>query len=563
MKVRRFLLPLALAAGLAAQVRPQPSPNAPAGPPLKPGSLEGTVTNSLTHAPIPKATVSMASGKAYSRVAITDEGGRFQIGNVEPGRYQVEYVRAQGYLYQAAARSVSSAQIVVAEDQRVTGIALELLPLCAIGGKVVDDAGEPLQDAQVAVMAYDYSSGSKKLVTVDGATTDDRGEYRVFHLKPGRYLVRAWMPPPGAIQHGPPSAEALPANIRRDPAESGYLPVFYPNGSDASQGTATYLPPGGEVGGINFRLHSVPVYHIRGKLEGAGPSQQVFSVIAAPCPGSGASAGAAQYSANIRPDGRFDVAGAGPGVYCLSLTLSGGGRERAYASETVTVSNRSQDGVTLVSQPAFPIPGVVEFDGLAGDPPPLMVGLEATDSMPGTNPLSAQPKDGRFTLTGATPGTYCVKLYRLAPAMYLKSMRYGTEDVSQGLIHLRAGGAALTLVVGTDAGQLSGTVRAANNDPAISLPVTIAPPDHLSNRRDLFRTARTDSAGQFQVTGLAPGEYKIYAWDDPDVPMAEETDFRSAFSTYATLVTIDAKAQATVQVKAIPADEIQRVKERF
>jgi carboxypeptidase family protein len=552
MRLRRVLLPLLLVSVLEAQP--------------KPGVLEGTVVNSATRAPVPKAAVSMASGPvsaritippsgdSFSRAGTTDENGKFRIANVEPGTYHVEYVRAPGYAYEP----FRPLDIVVAEDQRVAGIALELLPLGTISGKVVDNDGEPLLGAQVAIMEYRYSNGSKSLRTVDGAVSDDRGEYRIFHLRPGRYFVNAWLPP-GQIHNGVLQADWLPPNTHRDTPESGYLPVFYPNGADASQASRILVPPGGESGGINFQLRAVPVYHIRGKLTGLDAAGAGASVLASQCPEPD---GAAEYGAKVQSGGRFDISGVTAGVYCLTLAQSGFSRT-LYAGDTVTVADRNLESVALRGTAAFTVPGTLRFEGLSGDEPEAVVFLApAARSGPGANNALVE-EGGKFALEGSVPGSYSVRVNRLPPTMYLKSVQYGDQEIPDGVVTLRPGGAPLRLVVGTDAGQLSGSVQTESGDAAGSLPLTIVPAGQLASRADLLRWEQTDSAGHFNVNGLAPGDYQIYAWGDPNVPMAESAEFRQEFANRAAAATISGGAQTTVQLKVIPADEISAVKARF
>jgi hypothetical protein len=510
------------------------------------------VTNSQTHGPIRKATVSMTNDLGFSRLGQTDESGKFQIPNAEPGNYHVEYIRAPGYFYQPSGRKT---QIAVAEDQAVTGIALELIPLGAISGKVVDDAGEPLIGAQVAIMAYGYSTGARVLESVDGALTDDRGQYRVFHLKPGRYFVHAWLPVGGQPHE---MLGALPLNTHRNIVEMAYAPVFYPDATDVSQATATLLTPGGDVNGIDFRLRSVPGYHIRGQVANLPDSQQA-SVVASPCNAAGQPSLGAQYLTRIEAGALFDLGGVVPGGYCLAVGVNGFG-QKEYANGIVTVTNRGVDGVRLMLEPKFPISGTVQADGQSVDLPPFSISLDGSSLMTG---MRAFQNAGKFVIPAVAPGDYHLKVSGLLPGAYLKSFHYGTEDASDGLIHVRSGAPALTLQVGLDAGHLGGTVQTAAGAPAVNLPVTIAPAGHLANRRDLIRSIFTDDTGRFQVEDLAPGDYQAYAWDDPDVPMAVDAAFRQAFFTQSTAVTVAATAQTSVQLKLIPADDIRKVKERF
>jgi hypothetical protein len=525
-------------------------------PPSKPGSLEGVVLNTATRAPVPKATVSFASGaswpernlgaRQFSRVATTDENGKFRVGALDPGAYHVEYVQAPGYMYENS----RSAPITLAEDQRLTGIVLELMPLGAISGQVLDSDGEPLPFAQIAVMQYRYSNGVKSLHTVDGATTDDRGRYRVFRLPPGHYFVNAWLPP-GQVRHGTLQSDWLPANTHRATPELGYVPVFFPNGADASQATAVSLAPGGDTGGIDFRLRGVPVYHIRGKLSGYDPAGPPASVLVAPCP---APDGAAEYGAKIQPDGRFDVSGVAAGAYCLTLTQSGDTRT-LYAAETaVTLTNRSLDAVALRGMPAFAVPGVVRVEGPPTDTDDVIIFAEPVASA--ITPNTALVENARFSLEASVPGKYRIRANRLPPNMYLKSVNYGERDLPDQAAALRPGGAVLTVILGGDAGQVNGAVHSDGGEVSGNVVISV-------ERDGESQWSPVDFGSHFLVPNLAPGDYKIYAWDDPDPSLTNLAEFRQEFSSRAVSVTVNAGAAATVELKLIPADEIRKVKQRY
>jgi hypothetical protein len=211
----------------------------------------------------------------------------------------------------------------------------------------------------------------------------------------------------------------------------------------------------------------------------------------------------------------------------------------------------------LAQAPKFTVPGDALVDG-PGELPSLTISLDSTP--PGIHAQGELSRDGTFALDGVSAGAYRVSVRGLTPPMYLRAMRYGADDVAEGIVNATADGDTLTLVLGTDSGRLSGTVQTSSGEPASNIPVTIAPPDELANRLDLLKSVRTDTAGHFQAAGLAPGEYKVYAWGDPDVPMAESAEFREEFANRATAVTIDPVGAATVQVKAIPAEEIRKAK---
>ena len=516
----------------------------------KPGTIEGAVLNSANGAPVPHATLSIAGTRDYSRVTTADDAGKFRFADLEPGPYRVEYVAAPGYVYQPPTLQA----FTVAEDQHVQGVSLELLPFGVIGGRVVDEDGDPIPGVQIAIMQF-QSVTSGKGHTADGAITDDRGMYRAFHLRPGRYFVNAWLPP-GKIQYGVLQKDWMPPNTHRDAPEMGYLPVFYPTGADVSQASPINLAPGAQLGGIDFRLRGVPVFHIRGRLTGA-PSGRQTSVLASPCH---APPGAAEYGAALGRDDHFDIAGVSSGVYCLTLWETGFTRTR-YVNDTVTVSDRNLDGVELHGLAAFPVSGVLRFENLSGDVPDVAVFLAPAPDNP-VNPIIAQvPEGGKFVLEGSVPGAYRVQVNRLPPNFYLKSVQIGDQESPDAMVTLHPGGGALTVVVGADAGQLTVTVE---TDKARSAPITVsmAPSGSLANRGDLLRSMIAGPDGRAMLLGLPPGEYKVYAWDDPHPPF-NVPEVLQEFSSRAATVTITAGGSTTTTVKAIPADEIAKAQARF
>ena len=73
----------------------------------------------------------------------------------------------------------------------------------------------------------------------------------------------------------------------------------------------------------------------------------------------------------------------------------------------------------------------------------------------------------------------------------------------------------LDVVLASDGGQVEGVVSDANDKPVLGATVVLIPNDAaLRTRFDYTRDAVTDQAGHFELKGVAPGEYKLFAWDD-------------------------------------------------
>jgi len=450
----------------------------------------------------------------YSHVVLSDEAGKFQVPNLEPGPYQIEYVRAPGYFYQPHSRLA----IDVTADQTAS-VRIELTPLGVISGKAADPSGDPIAGAHITVVGYNYSKGTRTLEAVDGATTDDRGDYRVFNVKPGRYIVMASVP--SAATRGP-GLERLPPGTIHAGVEMGFAHQFFSGGSDVTQATTIVVPPAGEISGIDFRLRSVPVYHIRGKIANNNESEQAPAIAARPCGHSGVADELERFG-GAALKGTFDVGGVTPGVYCL--TMAGAGwRTSQDVSDSVTITDQSVDGIIVRDEKPFILMGTVEMEGNPGD----VQGSFSLDSVSGRLrvPLFGYWQQGKMTVQNVTPGDYRVGLNGSA-SVYIKSVQVGTDDAPDAIIHVRGAEPPIHLVIGSDPARLIGKVRTEAGEPVSLVTVTIAPIGPLANRLDLVRTTVTNSAGEFSAVGLAPGNYRIFAWGDADLPMAADRDFRA------------------------------------
>jgi hypothetical protein len=82
-------------------------------------------------------------------------------------------------------------------------------------------------------------------------------------------------------------------------------------------------------------------------------------------------------------------------------------------------------------------------------------------------------------------------------------------------------GAALTI-------YSSSRVDFGSGKPVNGMRITLAPDGPLSNRTDLIRTIFTN--GEFKLTDLAPGSYRIFAWEKFEFELAQSPEFLSLFS---------------------------------
>jgi hypothetical protein len=68
---------------------------------------------------------------------------------------------------------------------------VRLMPAAIVSGEVLDEFNDPVPDVEIRVLAIQMKLGQMYLRVAGKAITDDRGQYRVPGLHPGKYYVVA------------------------------------------------------------------------------------------------------------------------------------------------------------------------------------------------------------------------------------------------------------------------------------------------------------------------------------------------------------------------------------
>jgi hypothetical protein len=145
------------------------------------------------------------------------------------------------------------------------------------------------------------------------------------------------------------------------------------------------------------------------------------------------------------------------------------------------------------------------------------------------------------------------------PGKYVKSIRLGDRENNSGEIDLSEHtSASLSLVLGADGGEVDGMVQNSSGQPAAATQVTLAPATEYDARSDLLKRAVTDASGNFQIKDVAPGEYKIFAWESDPEGSSQNAEFRKPFEIKSAAVTVGPKEKASVQVNVITADDVEK-----
>jgi protocatechuate 3,4-dioxygenase beta subunit len=567
-----LLTTVTVAAALLAQtplrVTPtRPAPNSPSASPTdntpskKPGTAEGVVINSVTGQPVKKATVTLRGFRnAVAYAAVTDAAGHFLVENMEPGRYQA-MASGDGFIPDRVRGNLFAASIDIAEEQHVKNITVKLMPLGLASGHVVDEDGDPIAGANVAAQRYVYNSGRKQLNFAGNATTNDLGEFQMLDLQPGRYYFQLTY-----NRYRPP----IPGHVIGKLADETYPITYYPSVLDIGQASLLEVTAGGQLSNVDFRLHKTRSYHVRGKVVDAN-GQAARNAFVQILPAGGGFF--PRLSAPLQPDGSFDVGGVMSGSYALLSQRQEGGTP-VYARKSINVGDQDVDDVALVLTPGFDISGSVQVEGAppvapkpdgsqpAPQPRRLQVTLQSAERI-GPIPRALVEDDGTFVLHNVMGSVYQINTFS-GPGQYLKTIRFGDRDIPGAEIDLtQQSGGSLKLVFGTDGGQIDGTVQNKTGDNAAGIMVLVAPGEEFEGRGDLFKQAMTDESGHFHVQDVAPGNYKVFAWEEYDYMTSRSPEVRKIFESKAASVSVGANGRESIQLKAISGEDVAAEKSRL
>jgi hypothetical protein len=514
----------------------------PPNPPAK-ASLEGHVVNAVGGEPLRKVRLSLRMNVAggsqqrqsgqvqvmfVSIAAQTDATGKFVFENVDPGDYQLT-ARRDGFATEtlgALTEGKKREPVVLAPGDRKSGLVIKMTPHAVISGRVVDEDGDPIQGVPVSTMVYEYTSRGRELVEGRSTSTDDRGEYRMFDVPAGKYLLK--FAHRGMRMGRPDDAEYFAA-------------TYFPGVPEPANAAPLEIKAGQQLNGIGIALRKARLATIRGRVI-APPNVSVSVGLMI-----STDRGTSSTSNSIEDkEYRFMLPGLAPGpVYITANYMFNG--QRFNAQLPVEVGSSDINGLELRPGPPLEIPGTVRIDGQSTEKVGLM---QISAQVPGRGASESVKDDGTFLLRGLSTDRYRIAVNR-APSLYIKSIQWGTSDITTELLDLTVGlppRPELSIVLGADGAQIEGAVMN-DKEPAEGAVVTLIP---TGNRRapQYFKNATVGSNGRFTLRAIAPGPYRVIAWDKVNVnAVIYDPDFLRPYETAGQSFILDPGEKKSVELK--------------
>ncbi len=494
-------------------------------------TLSGTVVNSVTGEPIARALV--RTNGAVQRTAFSDSEGHFQIDGL-PAVQVTLTAQKPGYSTQHNGPTSGAGWIQIGSN--TSAVAVKLIPQSAIYGRVTDASAQALEHVPVRLTARSVRDGRKFWEQRGMTETDEDGRFRFPNLTAGTYYVAA----------GPMVAEQLLAAGEK--SKTGFAHVYYPGAPDLPTALPIQLN-GGQQTEADFSLTAVPVYQVSGSISGHLADQGVgFQLLS-----SSGDEVSLPTSFNMET-GTFKLEGLPAGAYIVRAISQADGQP-LRAERLVNVTANIED-LRLALAPTVSIPIVVRTEARSSstasaspriqDRPPISVRLLPADPNNTESFSTVQRGSSAMVLQNVDPGTYTAILMPQLP-WYVQSASYGQSNVLYDNVFV-AGGQSypMEIVLRDDSASLSGTIKSSDANPAPATVVVVPQPAGKMTPH-IARGVGND----FSVSGLAPGEYLVFAFDNIDGMEYGNPDTFAPYASQAAHITLTGSQRGQVSLDLI------------
>jgi len=385
-------------------------------------------------------------------------------------------------------------------------------PTGVISGRVVDDDGRPMRGVQVQAFAASHRHGRRDMEPRGNvAATNDRGEFRLFWLEPAAYYVIA-NPNPLPDLSRPQTASPPGRYLPSDP-DATFVMTYLPGTWEVSRAEVVQVDRG-EVNVRAIQMAALPTRVIRLSVASAkGFEGTSFGVLATLRSERDPSmvpifASAPRQTARNEFEARIGLM---PGLYevIVSVFTTNGTQ---IGSRTFSVDRTDPEPLVVPVSPTKSVEGQVVAEGnqaslrvIAAPTPSPLIGVSAWTSV---------RSNARFMLE-VLPGTYALTVEGLQHDDYLAEAEFQGIPISPSFIEFLpdAESLSLKLSIKKDGGSVGGVVMDANQPQAGAI-VVLAPAEDSGALGQSTRFTVTNPQGEFEIRGVAPGQYIAVTLDD-------------------------------------------------
>jgi hypothetical protein len=480
----------------------------------------------------------------------TDDDGRYRVSNLVSGRYNVSVTSRADVLAGDSAKVAPAKEITLDDGEARENVDFALVRGGVITGRVTDAENRPLIAQTMLLRRVDEKGEIARHpqgeLDDQNAETDDRGVYRIYGLRSGRYVIGV----------GGQGWEDEFSDTKR------YSTTYHPAATDLKQAKIIEVRSGDEITDIDIRVNtSTKTYEAVGRLidaETSKPLPAAAIVATRIVKEEGNQHDNLQVDSPTDGEGNFRLTGLTSGEYLLNAHFGGQGESGEYYTEHLSFKIADDDvsGLTLKAVRGATISGTAVIEG--SDNPSDKANLSNVllrislfggdgDGNSGASSYSSGIKtDGSFLVKGVTPGKALIRVwdFNRSGLRLLRTERDGAEV--KGWIEIRKGEqvTGVRLVFGVARSTIRGTIKVTGGQvpEGWSFFISAGLDDKVQ------QLAWPDDKGRFVISNLSEGEYEVRLGLEPASDRTRGQDPPPPLLSQRVVVAKGAEAQVTFEV---------------
>ena len=469
--------------------------------------VAGTVVNKIGGHPLAGARVLLGDARNRENVQsmVTTDDGRFAFA-ARAGKYSLT-AEKRGFLTTAyKGHEQFSTAIVTGAGFDTETLVIHLAPNAVLTGKVFDESGEPVRDANVLVYREDHGSGISQIRPVRQSTTDDLGTYEATPLGDGTYFVSVHAKPWYAVH--PFKLPGVASAAVDSSLDVAYPITYYGDATEADEATPIPIRGGDR---IEADIHLGPVSSLHLIVHTGEDVTHGFAMPMFQKQSFDGMAGVETAEARMTSPGTFELTGITPGRYTVRAVGSRNG-QMPEPTEVDLSSNTSELDMSS-GNPVSTVTAKVRVVGEAKLPVPLGVAMRNAKGRVVTG-ANVNP-EGEAAFRNVVAGEYTF-VAGSPTKPYSVKIASGSGAPGGPKLNVPAGSSlevTLSLVGGET--TIEGVAQRSGK-PFSGAMVVLVPKDPESNHEQ-FRRDQSDMDGTFSLLQVVPGSYTVLAiengWD--------------------------------------------------
>jgi hypothetical protein len=505
------------------------------------------IDKSGADAPLRRAVVTLTdtAGIVAPIEVVSDVEGHFVFEHVPHGMYLVGVTKDTYLPSMFGADGPGGLGVpVVVNAAPVPLLTIAVWKAAVITGRVLDHLGRPAAGVSVAARSVRGPAGAR--VVEPGVTaisqTDDLGDFRLYGLPPGPYVV---------LCQDPHRITGVDGASSSPPGESiTYLPEYFPGVGAIGDAQSILVQPAEVRAGVDFQLYPVRASTVSGVVGSQDASYLTNGATVVTLKSLEGTRERWSRTALASPTGSFVIRGVAPGRYRLVVSAqplpADSGRPRLWGMSEVTAAGVDIQGIAVPLEAGGTITASVKHGGTEGMDVRRTLRLVSVEDADSQFSAVVEPGGiGRASFAAVAPGEYEMRLGGTSAggqtAWQMTALSVDGVASSDGRLVVQPGaaiaatidvtrvtGAIVGAVVDQDGAPVRGAFVVALSNGPVHPTAPVAP-----------QVVRSASNGTFRFGAVPNGDYLLVRATSAEVMQLFDQSVRQALA---------GRAQTTVAV---------------